>query len=74
VAILFTHPILRISGLALVLVALLCSVTELALTTFVPNAEELHQLLVDAGFQAVQVPSQLMTIQLPALEAFVFIW
>lgn len=37
----------------------------------VPNSEELHRLLVDAGFQTVQIRSQLMTIRLPALEAFV---
>lgn len=37
----------------------------------VPVAEELHRLLVDAGFHAVQIRSSVMTIRLPPVEAFV---
>ena len=37
----------------------------------VPDSEELHRLLVDAGFLAVQVRSSAMTIRLPSLDTFV---
>jgi hypothetical protein len=37
----------------------------------VPVAEELHRLLVDAGFHVVQIRSSVMTIRLPPVEAFV---
>lgn len=37
----------------------------------VPEAEELHRLLVDAGFHGVQMCPHVMTIRLPPVEAFV---
>ena len=37
----------------------------------VPAAEELHRLLVDAEFRAVQIRSSVMAIRLPPVEAFV---
>ena len=37
----------------------------------VPKAEELHRLLVDAGLREVQIRSQVMTIRLPPVDAFV---
>ena len=37
----------------------------------VPEAEALHRLLVDVGFQAVQIRPSVMTVQLPRIEAFV---
>ena len=37
----------------------------------VPEAEALHQLLVDAGFRAVQIRPSVMTSRLPPIEAFV---
>lgn len=37
----------------------------------VPDAEELHRLLVEAGFRDVQVCPSVMTIRLPRVEEFV---
>jgi ubiquinone/menaquinone biosynthesis C-methylase UbiE len=37
----------------------------------VPTAEELHRLLVDAGFQVVEIRPSVMTIRMPPVEAFV---
>lgn len=37
----------------------------------VPEAEELHRLLVNAGFHAVQIRPSVMTIRLPPVETFV---
>lgn len=37
----------------------------------VPSAEELYRLFVDAGFHGVQICPHVMTIRVPAVEAFV---
>jgi ubiquinone/menaquinone biosynthesis C-methylase UbiE len=37
----------------------------------VPAAEELHRLLVDAGFHGVQIRPHVMTVRLPPVEVFV---
>jgi SAM-dependent methyltransferase len=37
----------------------------------VPKAEELHRLLVDAGFREVQISPRVMKIRVPPVEAFV---
>ena len=37
----------------------------------VPQAEELHRLLVDAGLHEVQIGLQVMTVRLPPVDAFV---
>lgn len=45
--------------------------TKYRASRMVPNAEELHRLLVDAGFRAVHIRPNAMTIRLPSLESFV---
>jgi ubiquinone/menaquinone biosynthesis C-methylase UbiE len=45
--------------------------TRFRASRVVPDAEALHRLLVDAGFQAVHVQASAMTIRLPALDTFV---
>lgn len=45
--------------------------TRYRASRMVPNAEELHRLLVDAGFRAVHIRPSVMTIRLPSLESFV---
>jgi ubiquinone/menaquinone biosynthesis C-methylase UbiE len=56
--------------------ALACQVDAETATRYraarvVPEAEELHRLLVDAGFHAVQIRPSVMTIRLPPVDAFV---
>jgi SAM-dependent methyltransferase len=45
--------------------------TKYRASRIVPNAEELHRLLVDAGFRAVHIRPSAMTIRLPSLRSFV---
>ncbi len=37
----------------------------------VPDAEAMHRMLLEAGFHAIQIRPQAMTIRLPAIETFV---
>ena len=45
--------------------------TKYRASRIVPNAEALHQLLVDARFREVEIRPSAMTIRLPSLESFV---
>lgn len=45
--------------------------TKYRASRMVPNAEELHRLLVDARFRAVHIRPSAMTIRLPSLKSFV---
>jgi ubiquinone/menaquinone biosynthesis C-methylase UbiE len=45
--------------------------TRFRASRVVPDAETLSRLLIDAGFQAVEVRPSTMTIRLPSLETFV---
>ena len=45
--------------------------TKYRSSRMVPNAEELHQWLVEAGFREVRIHPSAMTIRLPAIETFV---
>jgi ubiquinone/menaquinone biosynthesis C-methylase UbiE len=45
--------------------------TRYCASRVVPDAEELHRLLVEAGFREVHIRPSVMTIRLPPLETFV---